>query len=308
MFSGIGGFHVGLEPCELVAFCEIDRKAIATYQKTFPGSTNLGDVTKVASFPKADILTAGFPCQPFSIAGKHYKSGLVPTGDSRATLYKEVLRAVAEAEPDLVLLENVPALLKLQLPNNRSMAEQIVRDLEDLGYKVWMKLLDSADFGLPTQRKRVYIVGTKSGNFSWKEPNFPRRTMLDVVGKHPIGPVETIEPSKLPKFKVEKYGPLLAYDRPIRRAAIVGDTPSGISRQRDRVYSIGALAPTLVVTNPLFVDWGSEDPKDWSGLGSTQLLEIMGFPFERYFDVPTRLIGNAVCPPVIKYLWSCYQP
>ena len=138
---------------------EIKKYAIKAYQNHFGNEKIHGDITQIKTedIPDFDVLLAGFPCQPFSSAGK----GL-GFSDTRGTLFFEIERILKERK-DLgnpakaFLLENVEGLVN---HDNGNTLTVIVDKLEALGYKVSWNVLDSQNFGLAQSRKRIYIVGT----------------------------------------------------------------------------------------------------------------------------------------------------
>jgi len=159
-FAGIGGIRIGFEQTltdlvisnKCVLSSEIDERARETYALNF-GEFPQGDLYKISEFPDFDFLLAGFPCQPFSYAGK--QKGF---GDTRGTLFFEIERLLGKHRPKGFLLENVRGLLTHD--NGRTFAT-IIQNLEDLGYKVQWRLLNSSEFNVPQNRVRVYIVGLR---------------------------------------------------------------------------------------------------------------------------------------------------
>ena len=157
MFSGIGGFELGIEQSdintELVGYAEIDKYAILIFEKQFTGVTNYGDATAItaSNLPDFDLLVGGFPCQAFSIAGK--QQGF---SDTRGTLFFDIARICAEKRPRYVVLENVKGLLS---HDGGQTFQRILRVLADLGYRVEWQVLNSKNFGVPQNRERVFIVG-----------------------------------------------------------------------------------------------------------------------------------------------------
>lgn len=159
LFAGIGGIRLGFEQAmheagiasECVLSSEIDEHARQTYHLNF-SETPSGDIYKIEKFPPFDFLLAGFPCQPFSYAGK--QKGF---GDTRGTLFFEIERLLAEYKPSGFLLENVPGLISHD--KGRTFGT-ILKNLRSLGYSVEWRILNSSDFNVPQNRVRVYIVGT----------------------------------------------------------------------------------------------------------------------------------------------------
>lgn len=152
LFSGIGGFELGLDRHECVGYSEIDRYAIEVYEKHFK-HRNYGDITKIKSeeLPEFELVVGGFPCQAFSIAG--LRGGFE---DTRGTLFFEIARIIRDRRPRLVLLENVKGLLS---HDKGKTFRTIIATFTELGYDVQWELLNSKNFGVPQSRERVYIVG-----------------------------------------------------------------------------------------------------------------------------------------------------
>ena len=167
LFSGIGGFHLGLEQAgfkfDWVGFSEIDKFAINQYKRRFPDATELGSVTDVQckDLPKnIDILCGGFPCQSFSIAG--FRKGF---DDTRGTLFFEIARILRHYKESgnqvpYFILENVKGLLNHD--DGRTFAT-IYGVLTDLDYTIECELLNTRNFSCPQNRERIYIVGHLRG-------------------------------------------------------------------------------------------------------------------------------------------------
>lgn len=158
MFSGIGGFRSGLEKVgsfECVGYCEIDEYARRAYEAMYntKGEMYFEDATKINpdDLPDIDVICGGFPCQSFSIAGK--RRGF---DDIRGTLFFEIARIAAVKKPALLFLENVPGLLSHD--EGRTFAT-ILSTLDEIGYDVWWQVCNSANFGVPQSRNRLYIIG-----------------------------------------------------------------------------------------------------------------------------------------------------
>ena len=159
MFAGIGGFRSGLSKVGdffvPVGFCEIDPFARRAYEAIYDtkGELFFEDARKIVpeELPDIDLICGGFPCQSFSIAGK--RGGFE---DARGTLFFEIARIARVKRPKYLLLENVPGLLSHD--SGRTFAT-ILTTLSELGYNVAWQVLNSANFGVPQSRKRVFIIG-----------------------------------------------------------------------------------------------------------------------------------------------------
>ncbi len=157
LFSGIGGFRIGLERAGFnsIGYCDCDGHANKLYKAYFDTNEELffNDIRdiKTEELPDFDILCAGFPCQSFSIAGK--RRGFE---DTRGTMFFEVARILKDKRPRYFILENVKGLLN---HNGGKTFQTILKVLSDLGYQTQWQLLNSKFFGVPQNRERVYIVG-----------------------------------------------------------------------------------------------------------------------------------------------------
>jgi DNA (cytosine-5)-methyltransferase 1 len=191
LFAGIGGFHIAFHNLggKCIFASEWDLSARKTYEENFkkidPELFSLGrfagDITKVdeKEIPKFNILTGGFPCQPFSNAG--YKKGF---SDSRGTLFHDIVRIIESKKPDAFFIENVSHLLKHD--NGRTF--ETIKDIieNQLGYSFHYKIVKGSDFGVPQHRARLFMVGFKNKNtpFSFPDPIPLKKTMSDILGGH----------------------------------------------------------------------------------------------------------------------------
>lgn len=162
LFSGCGGMDLGFEKAgfNIVWANDFDSDAQAVYSLNL-GRIDKRDILTVGEdeIPDGDILTAGFPCQPFSNAGN--RKGV---HDSRGMLYKECLRIIARKMPKVIVFENVKGLLSTKYIDGRNLADVIVEDLSsmnNIGYNVVYQLVNAADYGVPQNRQRVLFVGVR---------------------------------------------------------------------------------------------------------------------------------------------------
>jgi len=190
LFAGIGGLRMGFEAHggKCVFTSEWDSYAQKTYLANFPVDHDLaGDITQVPAenIPDHDVLLAGFPCQPFSIAGVSKKNSLGRKHgfecDTQGTLFFDVARIIKEKQPKAILLENVK---NLQSHDKGNTFKVIKRSLEeDLGYRIHTRVIDAKGF-VPQHRERIFIVGFREDTeFSWDALNLPEKdakTMMDV--------------------------------------------------------------------------------------------------------------------------------
>ena len=162
LFSGCGGMDLGFEKAgfNIVWANDFDSDAQAVYSLNI-GEIDRRDILTVDEneIPNGDILTAGFPCQPFSNAGN--RKGV---HDSRGMLYKECLRIIESKMPKVIVFENVKGLLSTKYIDGRNLAEVIVEDLSkmnNIGYNVVYQLVNASDYGVPQNRQRVLFVGVR---------------------------------------------------------------------------------------------------------------------------------------------------
>ena len=154
LFSGIGGFDLGLERAgmEVRWQCEIDKAARSVLRRHFPDATLYDDVTTFGGdVEPIDLVCGGFPCQDLSVAGR--RAGLA---GKRSGLFYEFMRVVDEIAPAWVLIENVPGLLSSN--GGRDMGA-VLGTLGELGYGWAYRVLDAQYFGVAQRRRRVFIVG-----------------------------------------------------------------------------------------------------------------------------------------------------
>lgn len=161
LFSGIGGFHQGLTKNggECRAYSEINRDAIETYCLNFSEKKehNLGDITKIRELPKHDLLTAGVPCQSWSIAGKN-----LGFDDDRGQLWNDTIYLLKQSQPKAFIFENVKGLVD---PRNKEALAYILKRIRDAGYYADYYVINSHDYGVAQNRVRIYIIGFKEEKF-----------------------------------------------------------------------------------------------------------------------------------------------
>lgn len=183
LFAGIGGIRTGLSQAlteagykpECVFTSEIKPYAVKVLKANYKHKYIEGDITQVksADIPNFDILCAGFPCQAFSSAGK--RQGFA---DTRGTLFFEVERILRDKRPKGFILENVEGLVNHD--GGRTL-KIIIDKLSELGYKVSFKVLNSADFGVPQERKRIYITGSFDALPDLSDFHTSKKTLGDIL-------------------------------------------------------------------------------------------------------------------------------
>lgn len=191
LFAGIGGFHLAFHNlgARCVFVSEWDKSARETYKKNFEkiqpelfspeniDQTFAGDITEVLpkGIPDFDIITGGFPCQPFSQAG--LKKGF---NETRGTLFFDIANIIKEKQPSAFFLENVRGLLTHDGGRTFATIKKVLT--EDLGYSFFHKVIKASDYGVPQHRPRLFMVGfkDKSIKFEFPEPVKLAMTMDDV--------------------------------------------------------------------------------------------------------------------------------
>ncbi len=303
LFAGIGGFRIPLQ--ELKGKCvftsEFNFHAQRTYEINF-GEVPFGDITKLDLniVPKHDVLTAGFPCQPFSISGK-----MKGFEDTRGTLIYNVFQIIEMRKPKVVFLENVKHLVYHDKGNT---LKTIIKDLELLGYKVSWKVLNASEFGVAQNRERLVIIGHQSECFDFnKLKTKPKPTLKDILDKS-VEFEYLDEPFTLIEdFKVQESGLIfIGYrNKTIRKAGVRPGTEhlSRVHKQPNRIYSTEGLHPALPSQESSGRFWIYDEGRVRK-LTINECYKIMGFP-EKFIKINNtaelyRQIGNSVCVPMIK--------
>ena len=285
LFAGIGGTRLGFEKAggECVFSSEWDKYCQKTYEANF-GDIPHGDISKIDEdiIPDFDVLVAGFPCQPFSSIGK--REGF--THKTQGTLFYDVVRIIQKKQPEAFLLENVPGLKTHEDGETYTI---IINALNELGYNVYDKVLDSANFGVPQVRKRIYIVGFKSSSHkSIKNFSFPRGNSEKVHINNFIE--KNIKGFSISKHLQEKY----LFKKDDGRPQIV-DTDSEI-----QVKTLVASYHKIQRLTGTFVRGGETGIRL---LTHNECKAIMGF--DKDFRIPVsrtqmyRQMGNSVVVPVV---------
>lgn len=218
LFSGIGGFRLGMEPAghKCVEYCEIDKYARASYQAIHDteGEIDYKDITEVTNEEfrklrgKVDVICGGFPCQAFSIAGNQ-----LGFEDARGTLFYEIARAAEQVKPRYLFLENVRNLLS---HDKGKTFERMLKILDELGYDAEWQVLNSKNFGVPQNRERVFIIGHLRGECTYRV------------------------------FPIRREDEKLNTNGEIKQIGNIGKSDNfGGNPQVTRVYDINGISPTL---------------------------------------------------------------
>ena len=201
LFSGCGGMDKGFEMAgyDRVWANDFDKDAQAVFRLNL-GDIDCRDITMVPvdDIPECDIITAGFPCQPFSNAGN--RRGVY---DERGELYLECLRIIEARKPKVVLFENVKGLVSSKHQSGKRLIEVIKEDLEKIGYQVNYRVINASDYGVPQNRERMILVAFR--NDLGKTFEFPP-VLTDKSGltlRHHILGI----PAEVPNQKYWEYSP-----------------------------------------------------------------------------------------------------
>jgi DNA (cytosine-5)-methyltransferase 1 len=189
MFSGYGGGSFALKKAEIehevIGFSEINKFAIKCYEQNHKGK-NLGNCRDIKPEDLEDfnLLTAGFPCQSFSAAGK----GLGEL-DTRGTLFYEIIRIAEVKKPKYMLLENVKGLT---FKTHKTTFDKILSELDRIGYNVYWRVLKSSEYDIPQARERIYFVCIRKDIDTSLKFQFPEKTGL----KYSITDLLELNPDK----------------------------------------------------------------------------------------------------------------
>lgn len=296
LFSGLGAFHAAFPgDFECVFACDIDAGARTIYEANY-GLTPASDIREVVAedVPDHDILCAGFPCQPFSIAG----NGEGFADAEKGNLFTDILRIIDAKGPPMCILENVK---NLETHDQGRTYATIKEQLELRGYTVVSKVMNAAKYGSPQCRQRIFIVATQGDAFEFPaehEHQVPVSTVIDLEetrawnsdGYELVGK----------KGKVRPFNPHVVFD-------VINTTTRKGGRQGERVYSVDSPGITVCAS--------SGGPGAKTGLyrvGSVvrrlnvkETLGMFGFPADyAWADMPTEkclfYLGNSIVVNVVQ--------
>lgn len=294
LFAGIGGIDLGFKQAgfDIIWANEYDTAACKTYRHNFDGSNLVeGDIRDISAdnIPDFDVLTAGFPCQPFSIAGK--QKGF---NDKRGNLFFEIARIIDAKRPKVVFLENVANLME---HDDGKTFLVIFSSLAQFGYTVYYKVMVSNEYGnLPQIRKRIYITAIhESIQQSYKHPEPVELTLksTDIIHRNER------------QNEIYYYNGKVLYpyfeSKMKDKHAIYRPTDTEVRWTKNQ------MCPTLTANMGTYPD---RVPVVWDDYGIRKLtlrecLDFQGFPKEFYFpntitiDDAYKQIGNSVSVPVI---------
>jgi DNA (cytosine-5)-methyltransferase 1 len=297
LFCGLGGFRIAFEKMggECVFSSDIDERVQNTYAMNF-GEMPHGDITEIEAkdIPDHDILCAGFPCQPFSTAGRR-----LGFEDTRGTLFFEVARILNEKKPTAFVLENVKGLTN---HDNGNTLKVIMNTVDQIGYDCKYTVLNARDYNVPQNRERWYCVGVKKdsgidkNDFAFPEKEELKVKLCDIIEqdidiKDYI--VSEICEKNINTFVYKKSVDVkpytLAYDiRPSRCHFVTGDVSNCLTA---KMGTGGSNVAVVIEQN--------------RKLTEPECMRLMGFPYNYKIGKgyqAYKQIGNSVVVPVISKL------
>lgn len=317
LFAGIGGIRMGFDRAfgqsiETVFVSEWDEYAQKTYRANFVDSFEIaGDITKISEeeIPPFDICLAGFPCQAFSLAGQRKGFEDDYKGTCRGTLFLDVARICEHHKPKVIFCENVKGLII----HDKGRTFKIIRKtFEDLGYRVFSKVLNSKNFGVPQNRERIYIVAFRNDiaptEFSFPESTDSGKRIRDIIEENPV-PAKYylssvyVETLKRHKARHEAKGNGFGYEiRPwdgIAGAIVCG----GMGRERNLLIDLRQtnLVPTTHIKGEINTEGIRKmTPREWA--------RLQGFPDSYQLPLADvhlyKQLGNSVTVNVIEAIAS----
>jgi DNA (cytosine-5)-methyltransferase 1 len=303
LFCGLGAFHTAFNRCsnarvkyKCVYACDIDENARNLYQENY-GIQPTSDINEIDidELPNFDILCAGFPCQPFSIAGN--KKGF--SDEQKGNLFNRILQIIDIKKPSTVFLENVKNLHTI---HNGKTFKTIYKQLTKRGYNVSYKVIDSKYYNSPQSRKRIYIICSKSHKYEFQSVENDMTPVSTIIDKTETNFLDYDE-----KYKLEKCtGNSTMVYKLINKITDKG------GRQGERVYDINKYGPTICAS--------SGGPGAKTGLyligkkirtlNIKETLQMFGFNVNyKYTSIhPAKKIlfhlGNSIVVNVLEYLIS----
>ena len=308
LFAGIGGIRLGFDKAfekdiETVFVSEWDKKAQETYKANFKDEFDIqGDITEIkeSKIPQHDILLAGFPCQAFSLAG--LKKGFE---DARGTLFFDVARIAEYHKPKVIFCENVKNLVN----HDRGKTFKVItRILENLGYKVYEKVLNSKNFGVPQNRERIYIVAFRedidSSDFSFPGETDNNKVISDIMEEQEVSPKYYLSNVYLDslirhKERHESKGNGFGYE--IKKLDEIANTLvcGGMGRERNLIIDrrLTDFTPVTHIKGEINREYIRKmTPREWA--------RLQGFPDDFKFVVADthlyKQFGNSVTVSVIE--------
>lgn len=321
LFSGAGGDTCGMHNAgiDVVAFSENDPHAILSHKENYPDCVLLehngkSDITKIPDsvFEKyigqVDIIFAGFPCQAFSHGGKKNS-----TDDPRGTLFLEFARATKIIKPKFIIGENVPGLLQRKSKDGEAIFPKIIETFEDLGYKMYWKVMDSSDFNTPQKRKRLFMVGVLNNQVAFEFPSSVNKRYLSSILTNSLE--NAFEIDKLPNntivaFDTQDDIEITGEAHPFLKLNAERETISFGKRESPNhaeIINPNGFSKTIICAYQfqprLYVAIRNKGKNYLRTFDITELAQIQGFPkdyiFKGSYNQKIKQIGNAVPPNIV---------
>lgn len=313
LFAGIGGIRLGFDNAfrdniKTVFVSEWDKFAQKTYKDNFSDDLEIqGDITQIKEedIPSFDICLAGFPCQAFSLAGSRKGFNDDYKGLSRGTLFFDVARICEYHKPKVIFCENVKGLT---IHDKGRTFKVITGTLEELGYTVYHKVLNSRDYGVPQNRERIYIVAFRndidSSSFQFPEPTDSTKTIRDIIEEEEVSvkyylSTQYIETLKQHKARHEAKGHGFGYEvrslDDVAGAIVCG----GMGRERNLI-----IDKRLTNFIPITHIKGEVNREGLRKMTPREWARLQGFPDSYKLKLADthlyKQFGNSVSVPVIQ--------
>ena len=268
MFAGFGGASFSLKKLrkqfECVGYSEVDKTAIKVFENNHKGVKNYGNCKEIIpeELPDFDLLTGGFPCQPFSVNTNKNARG---ENHKDFDLFESIIKIVSVKKPTYILLENVKGILGDQ---SKSVYNKIIRNLTELFYDVRVFVANSREYGIPQNRERVFFIcklGRWNEFFKFPDKEYLKLNIKDILEYTSERREPQIKNYKLSKkSNINKFGNISRFEAIIKSpvdkknsnvAFEILDAPSNVvSRQSDRIYNTN-YAPCLTATGKDYLFW-----------------------------------------------------
>ena len=313
LFAGIGGIRLGFDNAfkddiETVFISEWDKAAQQTYKANFNDNLEIaGDITQIdeKDIPEFDICLAGFPCQAFSLAGKRKGFEDDYKGMSRGTLFFDVARICEYHKPKVIFCENVKGLT---IHDKGRTFKVIQGTLEELGYTVYHKVLNSKNYGVPQNRERIYVVAFRndidSSSFVFPDTTDDTKRIKDILEAAPISPkyyLSDVYVETLRQHRARHEAAGNGFGSEIRELDGIAGTIvcGGMGRERNLI--VDHRPHSMIPTTHIKGEINKEDirkmtPREWA--------RLQGFPDSYNLTLADthlyKQFGNSVSVPVIE--------
>ena len=300
LFAGIGGIDTAFEQAgfEIVWANEIDKDACKTYRYNFPNTVlSEGDIKNINAFdiPDFDVLTAGFPCQSFSVCGN--KKGFA---DERGNLFFEIMRIADEKNPQVIFLENVANLTE---HDNGKTFNRIHNELVERNYYIRYIIADACNYGIPQHRTRTYIVAFKDfgmcNSFVFPDEQPLKKHIFDIIDRSLKAEDKFYLSEDSAQYR--KMNAAITDNNQIYRFS-----DYGVQKSKDNIcFTLKANMGTWYDRVPVI-----RDDFGIRTITPKECLALQGFPPSFDFpDIPLRSMykqcGNTVVVPVVKSIAKC---